>query len=155
MRAENQHLISRIEERLTEELLENLRPRTDDYVFCCDADAVLTTVGLGHGFAERRQAHRRTIVGGMVFDRHDAGLTSRAGAWEGTVSDLKLGNVLTLRLEPFGHSEHVKSRFSSQTLRKSAESYDGRGGYGFHFDRIRTERTRGKGLLARRSATEG
>ena len=63
MRREDQDGVAGVEERLAEELLEDLGPAADDDVVRRHRDAELAAVILGQRLAEFRQTERRAVVG--------------------------------------------------------------------------------------------
>src|SRR5262249_30873039 len=88
VRREDEDGVAGIEERLAEELLEDLGAGPDDDVLRPDVDAVLAAVVAGDGLAERRQAGRGAVVRLALVDGPAAGLEGAAGAGERRIAYL-------------------------------------------------------------------
>ena len=121
VRAEDQHRVAGIEERLAEELLEDLGAGPDDDVLGRDVDAEFLVVIRRDRLAERRQAQRGAVVRlvGAGWPRCRPSSALR-GARKGAVADLQFDDVLALGLEAAGDGQDVEGGFGRQA-RRTAE----------------------------------
>src|SRR5262249_40326303 len=108
VRREDEDGVAGVEERLAEELLEDLGAGGGGDVRGADGDAELALVVARHRLAEGGQPVGGTVVTVAALDGVDAGVDGGAGAGEGAVADLQLDDVLALRLEAFGDGEDVE-----------------------------------------------
>src|SRR5437660_10944584 len=88
VRTENQHLIARIKESFTEELLEKLRPRADDHIFGSNRKFEFLSIISGDSLAESRQPQGRAIMGLLIFNGLDTGGGRGSRRGKRTVADL-------------------------------------------------------------------
>ena len=93
---EHQYRIARIEKGLAEELLEDFRPRSDDYVFMRKQNAVFLLEFGRHCIAKAHQAQRRAVMRLIVVDRLVPRVEGARGAIEWAVADLQFDDVFAL-----------------------------------------------------------
>src|SRR5690606_8017282 len=123
VRAEHQHAVAGIQERLAEELLENLRSGPCDDILRLRRPAELAADERRRGLAELRDAGRRAIVGLVLLDRADAMGPRARRAIERAVADLELDDVLALRLQGLRNPQAGACRLDRQRASEPAEAY--------------------------------
>ena len=121
IRAEDEHAVAGIQERLAEELLEHLGAGAGDDVARLGRDVELLAHELRGRRAKLGDAGRRAIVRLVVLDRLHAAGPCRCRAVERAVADLELDDVLAGRLERARHCEHGESRLDGQRAGKITE----------------------------------
>ena len=121
IRAEDEHAVARVQERLAEELLEHLGAGADHDVARLGRDVELLAHELGGRRAKLGHARRRAIVRLVVLDRLHAAGPRRRRAVERAVADLELDDVLAGGLQRARHREHGESRLDGQRAGKITE----------------------------------
>ena len=128
IRAEHQHAVVRLQKRLTEQLLEGLRPRSGDDMVGGDRQTVLLVEVGGRRSAKLRQPDRRTVAGATVADGLDPRLEGPVRRRERAVADLQLYDVLTGGDQPPGDGEHGEGALGLDRGRETREGRRHRSG---------------------------
>ena len=114
IRAEDEHAVAGIQERLAEELLEHLGAGAGHDVARLGRDGEFLADELRRRRAKLGDTRRRTVVRLVVLDRLHAARACRCRAVERAVADLELDDVLAGRLESARHCEDGERRLDGQ-----------------------------------------
>ena len=121
IRPEDEHAVARIEKRLAEELLEDLRAWPGDDVLGLGRDAELALHEAGRRLAELGDARRWTVVRLVLLIAWTPAALADGRAVERAVADFQLDDVLPRRFQGLGDGQHGKGRLDRQGTRKLAE----------------------------------
>jgi hypothetical protein len=121
VRAEDQHTVARIQERLAEELLKILRARPGHDVFPCDRQSVFAIHIVGRRRAEFHDAEGRAVAAVAIANRLHAGFNRPGRCGERTVAYFELDDVLAGSDKPLGDCKHGERRLDAHRRSELAE----------------------------------
>src|SRR5690606_2746770 len=123
VRAEDEHAVAGIQERLAEELLEDLRPGARDDILRLRRHVELAAHEGRRRLAKLHDAGRRAVVRLVLLDRADARGPRARRAVEGAVADLELDDILAPRLQGLRDAQNGECRLDRQGASELAETY--------------------------------
>ena len=121
VRAEDQHGVAGVQERLAEQLLEVFRARAGDHMVARDRQSVLAIDVLGRGLPELHDAERRAVPAVAVADGLHARLDGFRRGRKRAVADLELDDVLARGHETLGDGEDAEGAFDADGRGELAE----------------------------------